>query len=192
LNGEPAIKSTIGPIDLSRAGTGGFDPGRSKWFIGIWILFEFLFVTNPLQLSSALRAAVLRLFGARIGRGVIMRPRLRVKFPWRLEIGDRSWIGESVWLHNQGQMSIGSDCVISQDSFLTTGSHDWQHTMDLLVKPVRIGSGVWITSRCMVLQGVEIGDNALVLPGSVVNRSLEAQSICGGVPARFLRRRDPP
>jgi putative colanic acid biosynthesis acetyltransferase WcaF len=82
--------------------------------------------------------------------------------------------------------------VISQDSFITTGSHDWQQTMELVVKPVSIGNGVWLNARCMVLQGVEIGDNALVLPGSVVNRSLPAQSICGGVPARFLRLREPP
>jgi putative colanic acid biosynthesis acetyltransferase WcaF len=182
----------VKPINLLQAGNRDYLPGRPQWFIVIWILFEFLFVSNPLQLSSRLRAAVLRLFGARIGKHVVMRPRIRVKYPWHLEVGERSWIGESVWLHNQVLLSIGSDTVISQDSFITTGSHDWQQTMELVVKPVSIGNGVWLNARCMVLQGVEIGDNALVLPGSVVNRSLPAQSICGGVPARFLRLREPP
>jgi putative colanic acid biosynthesis acetyltransferase WcaF len=178
------------PIDLSKAGNGTFTAGRSKIHIGIWLLVEWLLVTNPLQISSRLRIAVLRAFGATIGPGVIMRQRIRVKFPWRLTIGDRSWIGEGVWIHNQGELVIGHDTVVSQESFLTTGSHDIRATMDLVIKPVRIGDGVWITSRCMVLQGVEVGDNAVVLPGSVVDRSLEPEGIYGGVPARFIKPRE--
>lgn len=178
------------PIDLSKAGNGDFETGRSKIFIGLWLLVEWLFVTNSLQISSKVRILALRAFGATIGDGVIMRQRIRVKFPWRLTVGDRSWIGEGVWIHNQGELTIGSDTVISQESFLTTGSHDIRATMDLVIKPVRIGNGVWVTSRCMVLSGVEIGDNAVILPGSVVDRSVEAQSICGGVPARFIKHRE--
>ncbi|MCW2494344.1 WcaF family extracellular polysaccharide biosynthesis acetyltransferase [Jatrophihabitans sp.] len=178
------------PIDLSRAGNGSFDTGRSKLHIGLWLLVEWLFVTNSLQISSKLRIMALRAFGATIGEGVIMRQRIRVKFPWRLTIGDRCWIGEGVWIHNQGELTIGADTVISQESFLTTGSHDLRATMDLVITPVHIGSGVWVTSRCMVLSGVEIGDNAVILPGSVVDRSVEAQSIYGGVPARFVKRRE--
>lgn len=178
------------PIDLSKASNGSFTTGRSKTYIGLWLLLEWLLVTNPLQISSAVRVRTLRMFGAEIGSGVIMRQRIRVKFPWRLTIGDRSWIGEGVWIHNQGELSIGSDTVISQESFLTTGSHDLHRTMDLVIKPVRIGNGVWITSRCMVLQGVEIGDNTVVLPGSVVDKSLQPQSIYGGVPARFIKPRE--
>ncbi|HSY16193.1 MAG TPA: hypothetical protein VK816_09415 [Jatrophihabitantaceae bacterium] len=178
------------PINLSKAGNGDFRMGRSKLWIGLWILAEYALVSNPLQLSSAVRVRTLRAFGARIGAGVIMRPRLRVKFPWRLTIGDRCWIGEGVWIHNQGQLTIGADTVISQESFLTTGSHEPRRTMDLVVAPVTIGSGVWITSRCMVLSGVEIGDNTVVLPGGVVNRSLGAQGIYGGVPATFIGPRE--
>jgi putative colanic acid biosynthesis acetyltransferase WcaF len=178
------------PIDLSKASNGTFETGRSKLFIGVWLLVEWLFVTNSLQISSRLRIMALRWFGATIGDGVIMRQRVRIKFPWRLTIGDRCWIGEGVWIHNQEQLTIGSDTVVSQESFVTTGSHDPRATMDLVVKPVRIGSGVWITSRCMVLSGVEIGDNALVLPGAVVTSSLEPQGVYGGVPARYIRPRE--
>jgi len=178
------------PIDLSKATNGEFTMGRSKLWIGLWILAEYIFVSNPLQLSSTIRVAVLRAFGADIGDGVIMRPRLRVKFPWRLTIGARCWIGEGVWFHNQGQVTVGADTVVSQESFITTGSHELSRTMDLVVKPVTIGNGVWITSRCMVLQGLHIGDNAVVLPGAVVSRSLDPQGIYGGVPAKFIRRRE--
>ncbi len=183
----PAINPAI---DLSKAGNGDFETGRSKLFIGLWLLVEWIFVTNSLQISSKLRIMALRSFGATIGEGVIMRQRIRVKFPWRLTIGERCWIGEGVWIHNQGELSIGADTVVSQESFLTTGSHDIRSNMNLVIKPVRIGNGVWITSRCMVLSGVEIGDNALILPGSVVDRSVDPQSIYGGVPARFIKRRE--
>jgi putative colanic acid biosynthesis acetyltransferase WcaF len=188
---QPVTDGVVSPpIDLSRAGNGDFETGRSKLYIGLWLLVEWIFVTNSLQISSALRIKALRAFGATIGEGVIMRQRIRIKFPWRLTIGDRCWIGEGVWIHNQGELTIGADTVISQESFLTTGSHDLRATMDLVIRPVRIGSGVWVTSRCMVLSGVEIGDNAVILPGSVVDRSVEPQSIYGGVPARFVKRRE--
>lgn len=178
------------PINLAQAGNGSFTPGRPKWLIGVWLLVEWALVSNPLQISSRVRIGALRAFGAIIGDGVIMRQRIRVKFPWRLTIGDRSWIGEGVWIHNQGDLRIGADTVISQESFLTTGSHDVHATMDLIVRPVVIGDGVWVTSRCMVLSGVTIGDNAVVLPGSVVDRSLDPQKVYGGVPARYVKDRD--
>ena len=107
---------------------------------------------------------MLRLFGAKIGRDTLIR-NIHVKFPWNLQIGDRCWLGEGVWLHNQDKLTIGADSVISQQSFITTGSHDSKETMDLVTRPVRIGQGVWVTSRCIVLAGVEIGDNAVLTPG---------------------------
>lgn len=176
-------------INLARAGSGNFTRSRSAWFEALWMLCEAVFVTNTFQVSSALRCAILRAFGARIGKGVVFRPRTRVKFPWNLTIGDRCWIGEGVWFHNQDQIVVSNDVVISQESFLTTGSHDSARTMDLVVKPIRIDAGAWVTSRCIVLQGVHIGANTIVTPGSVVHRSLEADSVYGGNPARRIKDR---
>jgi putative colanic acid biosynthesis acetyltransferase WcaF len=184
------MNSSTRIIDLSKAGPGNFRRTRPKWLEALWMVVEWLFVTNPLQVSSRLRVAVLRLFGASIGVGVIMRPRVRVKFPWNLSIGDRSWIGEGVWIHDQAQVVIGHDVVISQETFITTGSHDTGRTMDLIVKPVVIHDGAWVTSRCIVLQGVEIGENSVVTPGSVVHRSLEANGIYGGNPCTFIKARE--
>lgn len=179
-----------GVIDLSRAGTGNFRRGRPKWFEALWMVFEWLLVTNPLQVSSAVRVFTLRLFGASIGKSVIMRPRIRVKFPWNLVIGDHCWIGEGVWIHNQAQVTIGNHVVVSQETFITTGSHDTRKTMDLIVRPVVIQDGAWVTSRCIVLQGVEIGRNTIVTPGSVVHRSLEPGGIYGGNPCKFINPRE--
>jgi putative colanic acid biosynthesis acetyltransferase WcaF len=176
------------PINLQKAGHGLFRRSRPLWFEYLWMILERVFVNNSLQPSTRVRTALLRLFGARIGRDTLIR-NIHVKFPWNLQIGDRCWLGEGVWLHNQDKITIGADSVISQQSFITTGSHDSKETMDLVTRPVRIGQGVWVTSRCIVLAGVEIGDNAILTPGSVANRSLGGGGVYSGNPARFLRPR---
>jgi putative colanic acid biosynthesis acetyltransferase WcaF len=177
------------PIDLASARSGNFRRTRSRLFEGLWMIVEVLLVSNPLQVSSRVRAATLRAFGARIGSNVIMRPRLRVKFPWNLDVGDNCWIGEGVWIHNQSFVTIGDNAVVSQEAFITTGSHDIYESMDLIVKPVVVRRGAWVTTRCIVLQGVEVGENAILTPGSVANKSLPPNSIWGGNPAKFIRER---
>ena len=136
-----------------------------------------------------MRAWALRMFGARIGVNVILRPRLRVRFPWNLRVGDNCWLGEGVWIHNQALVTIEDNAIVSQEAFITAGSHDIYSTMDLRVEPVTIRRGAWITSRCIVLQGVEVGENTVVTPGSVVQKSLPAGGIYAGNPAKFVRER---
>ncbi len=160
-----------------------------------WALVEPLLVRNSLQLSSRLRVAVLRFFGASIGSGVITRPGLRVRFPWKLEVGDRSWLGEDVWLHNQDRLLIGADVVVSQGSFVTTGTHAFRTDMALKTRPIHIRDGAWLTSRSIVLGGVTVGESALVLPNTVVRRDVPANAIFGAadgvvVGQRFTDSRD--
>src|SRR5215204_5874499 len=112
------------PIDLANAGPGNFKRTWSRIIEALWIIVEFFLVSNPLQVSSRARVWVLRLFGARIGANVLLRPRLRVKFPWNLQVGDNCWVGEGVWLHNQELVAIEENVVVSQEAFITTGSHD--------------------------------------------------------------------
>jgi putative colanic acid biosynthesis acetyltransferase WcaF len=177
------------PIDLSAAGPGNFRRTRSRAVEALWMIIEYLLISNPLQISSTLRVWALRQFGARIGANVIMRPRVRVKFPWNLEIGDNCWIGEGVWMHNQDLVTIEDNAVVSQEAFITTGSHDVYRSMDLVVRPVVIRRGAWVTTRCIVLQGAEIGQNTVVTPGSVVRGPLLPDRIYGGNPAAFIRER---
>lgn len=153
--------------------------GRPAWLVYLWGLIEAIVVTNPLQVSSRLRVAVLRLFGAEIGADVVFRPRTRVKFPWKLRIGDRSWIGEGVWIHNQDYVSIGSDSVVSQETFITTGSHDYRSDMALTTLPVVIDDGAWITSRCIVLGGSHLGASSVVTPNSVIRGSIKPGTVSG-------------
>ncbi|MEP7738177.1 hypothetical protein ABKW28_11030 [Nocardioides sp. 31GB23] len=179
------------PIDLSQA------PGaRESWdrplsTVLLWALVELLVVRNPWQLSSRLRVMALRRFGAQIGEGVIARPGLRVRFPWKLTVGDRSWIGEDVWLHNQDALDIGADVVVSQGTFITTGTHAFRTDMALRTRPIRIDDGVWVTSRCMVLGGAHIGESALILPNTVVKGAVPANSLYGSDTAGVVGQRFP-
>lgn len=163
--------------------------GRPVAIVYLWALVELMFVTNPLQVSSSLRVRALRLFGARIGQNVVFRPRTRVKFPWNLTVGDRSWIGEGVWIHNQDKVVIGHDVVISQEVFITTGSHAHRKDMALITRPIAIENGSWITSRSMILGGTELAPNCLVTPMSVVSGCFESNSILRGNPARLVGHR---
>lgn len=162
---------------------------KPRIIVYLWAVFELVFVTNAWQISSGLRVRVLRLFGADIGNGVVFRPRTRVKFPWKLHVGDRSWIGEGVWFHNQDHIYIGRDSVISQDTFLTTGSHAHRRDMALLTRPIRVGDGVWITSRCVVLGGVNIGRSSLVRPLTVVEGDIPENSVVSTGTANIIGKR---
>jgi putative colanic acid biosynthesis acetyltransferase WcaF len=173
-------------IDLSVAPGEKAAWDRPAFVVYLWSAFELLFVTNPWQISSRLRAAVLRAFGAKIGHGVLLRPRLRVKFPWKLTIGDRSWIGEDVWLHNQAQLDIGADVVVSQATFITTGTHAFRDDMALQTRPIVIEDGVWLTARCVVLAGSRIGKNALVTPNTVVRGDVPNDVMFGSPEGRVL------
>lgn len=178
-------------IDLSKAPGERAAWERPAWRVYLWAICELIFVTNPWQVSSSIRVRVLRAFGAEIGAGVIFRPRTRVKFPWKLHIGDRSWIGEGVWFHNQDHIRVGHDVVISQETMLTTGSHAHRRDMGLLTRPININDGVWITSRCMVLGGVTVGRSALVRAMTRVDCDVPAGVIwdrSGTVGNRFERK----
>jgi putative colanic acid biosynthesis acetyltransferase WcaF len=176
------------PIRLAKAGKGNFKRSRSRLIEALWMIVEFFLVSNPLQVSSRVRASALRFFGARIGRNVIMR-QLRVKFPWNLEVGNDCWFGEGVWIHNQGLVTIEENTALAHEVFITTGSHNIYESMDLIVKPVIIRRGAWLATRCMILQGVDVGENAVVTPNSVVNRSVPPNGIYAGNPAQFIRQR---
>lgn len=128
---------------------------------------------------------MLRWFGAKIGQGVVIRPTARFTYPWKIEIGDYSWIGDDVVLYSLDRIKIGQHCVISQKSYLCTGSHDIQDpTFRLITAPITIGNGVWLATDCFVAPGVEIGANTVVGARSSVFRSLPAATVCWGTPAR--------
>jgi len=176
-------------VDLDLAGPGNYVRRRGVLVEAMWFVIEAAIISNKLIPFSGLRAGLLRLFGARIGRRCRLLHPIRVKSPWNLEVGDSCWFGMDVWIYNQAPVRIGSNVCISQGSFLTAGSHALDGNMDLQVAPIVIEDGVWITAGCVVQKGITIGRSAVVTPLSVVHRSLEPEGIYGGNPCRFIRKR---
>ena len=176
-------------VPLARATKGNFVKKRSSIVQALWMIAEAIVLNNSLVPSSGIKVRLLRLFGAQIGTGCVCPHAFRVKYPWNLRIGDDCWIGDGVWLYNQGMIEIGSNVCISQRSFLSTGSHDWEGDMSLRIDPIIIEDGAWISSMCFVQKGVTGGRGSIVTPMSVVHKSIGPFSIVGGNPAKFIRWR---
>ena len=177
---SPSEPGEVRVISLSAAPGEKAAWDRPRIVIYLWAVCELLFVTNAWQISSKVRVAVLRAFGAEIDEGVVFRPRTRVKFPWKLHIGKDSWVGEGVWFHNQDHVYIGHDVVISQETFLTTGSHSYREDMALVTRPIHISDGVWISSRCLVLGGACVGRSAFATPMTILRKTIAPNSIVSG------------
>lgn len=136
------------------------------------------------------RRFLLRLFGAQIGKKALIRPSVNVTYPWKLKIGDYSWIGDNVVLYTLGNIEIGSHTVISQRSYICTGSHDYTSpTFDIYTKAIHIGDQVWIAADVFVAPGVTIGDGAVVGLRSTVLHDLPSGMVCYGNPAKPIRPR---
>ena len=177
---------------LDQFDSSAFDRGRPRLVEALWLLVQALFVSSWIP-GSAHRVALLRLFGARIGKGVMVKPGARIKFPWRLEVGDFSWIGEDAWIDNLATVTIGRNCCISQGAYLCTGSHDWSRTtFDLVLKPITIEDEAWIAAAGVVGPGVIVGRRAVLTLGSVAVSALRAGWIHSGHPAQAVRQRNGP
>jgi putative colanic acid biosynthesis acetyltransferase WcaF len=178
-------------VDLSKYSTGNFDRGAGPLKESLWILAgQFLFRLCPFKLSG-LKCAVLRAFGAKVGRGVVIKPRVTITFPWKLTLGDHVWLGEECWLLNLAPMVIESHVCISQRALLCTGNHNYKSpAFDLLIKPIRVEQGAWIGACAFVGPGVTVGSHAVLTAGSVATSDLQAFGIYRGNPAARVKERN--
>jgi putative colanic acid biosynthesis acetyltransferase WcaF len=170
--------------------TQGLDRGRSRWIEASWYLTKCLVFLSAWPFPSSLKCAILRWFGARIGRGVVIKPRVNIHFPWKLVIGDFSWIGEEVFILNFEPVTIGAHCCISQRAFLCAGNHDFRKPdMPYRNRPIIIEDGAWVGAQVVVSPGVTIGTEAVITAGSVVTKSQPANMVCSGNPCAATKRR---
>lgn len=178
-------------VDLSHYDNRWYSPGAGYWRRTLWFFVNHLILRSRLLRSSRLRVLLLRLFGARIGQGVVIRPEVSVKFPWNLRIGDHSWLAEGVSIRCVAPVSIGNHCAISQAAFLCTGNHDrTSPTFRLMVSPIVLEDGVWIGTRAIVAPGVTLGSHAMLTAASVLTRDAEPYGIYQGNPAAPVRVRE--
>jgi len=176
--------------DLSTARMPEGFRGRPAWFVQFWWIIQSLFFHTSPQFMYGWRRLLLRTFGAQIGKGVLIRPSASVTYPWKLRIGDFSWIGDGVTLYTLGEITIGDNSVVSQHSYLCTGSHDYtQTTFDLYAVPIHIEPEVWVAANVFVGPGVTIGRGIIVGASSVVLNDVPAGIICAGNPLTLIRPR---
>jgi putative colanic acid biosynthesis acetyltransferase WcaF len=182
MNIDPHAPSLV---DLRRYDQSWYDRGRPGWYVLLWWLVQAIaFPLTPHSWQSS-RAQLLRWFGASVGQGVIIRPTARFTYPWKVQIGDYSWIGDDVVVYSLDTVEIGQHCVISQHTYLCTGSHDiGDPAFGLKTAAIVIGNGAWVAADCFICPGVQIGSNAVIGARSQVTTSMPNQKVCWGSPCR--------
>jgi len=177
-------------LRLDKADRSGFDYGKPKVYVFLWFFIQdTVFRFSPISFYG-FRRWLLKLFGSKIGKGVKVRPRARLYYPWRIEIGDHASIGDDVWLYSIAPIKIGSHTVISQKSFLCTAGHDYLDPhFRTTAAPIVLGNGVWLAADVFVAQGVTIGNNAVVGARSSVYHDMPAGMICYGNPCQPVKCR---
>jgi putative colanic acid biosynthesis acetyltransferase WcaF len=168
----------------------GFELGRSRFVFALWYFTKRVFFLSPLPWPSRAKSWLLRLFGAEVGQGVYWKPRVNIHLPWKLKVGDHTWVGEEVCVINFAAVNIGAHCCLSQRSFLCAANHDYRSPeMSYRHAPIVLEDGVWIGAGAFIGPGVTVGVDAVITAMSLANRSLEGGWIYSGQPCAPVRRR---
>lgn len=159
-------------------------------YVQFWWIVQALIVKPLPQICYPIRRFLLRAFGAKIGQGVLIRPGVEITFPWKVSIGDNTWIGDDVTLYSLGPITIGANTVISQKSYICAADHDYTHTsFPIRERAVQIGAQVWIGADVWVGPGVTVADGAVVGARSSVINDLPEAMVCVGTPCKPLKPR---
>jgi len=189
LDGISSSARANGRTDLSRFNNDKYQPGAGTLKRCLWYLANAWFLASWLP-GGRFKVWMLRLFGAKIGQGVVIKPRVNIKYAWRLEVGDHVWIGEGVWIDNLDDVIVGPHVCISQGAMLLTGNHNYKReTFDLIVGRIVVEDGVWIGAQSVVCPGVTCRSHSVLSVGSIATKDLEPYSIYQGNPAVKLRER---
>ncbi len=176
-------------VDLSQYRNPNYHPGP-YWKRMTWHFINALFINSFIP-SSTLKITLLRLFGAVIGKGCVIKPHVNIKHPWMLDIGDYTWIGENVWIDNIAPVHIGSNCCLSQGVVIIVGNHRFDKVhFDLTLHPITLNNGVWIGAKSILLPGSILQDQSVITAGSVVKGNIPPDEIWGGNPAHFIKKRN--
>lgn len=177
-------------VRLAAYDNSDYHPGRPLPVLALWLWIGLPLLRAPWNPSSSLRRRLLRLFGSSVGQAVVIKPGVRVKYPWFLRVGDHAWLGEDVWIDNLAPVEIGSNVCISQGAYLCTGNHDWSDpAFGLKLGPIRIRDGAWIGAKAIVCPGITAAEGSVATAGSVVTKDLDPYTVYAGNPAVMLKPR---
>lgn len=177
-------------VNLKTYNNSWYKPGGALKRL-LWYVTSAVFFQSYLLPISSLKISILRMFGAKIAKGVVIKPSVQIKYPWFLEVGANTWIGEKVWIDNLEITKIGSNVCLSQGAMLLTGNHNYKKTtFDLIVQGIVIQEGVWVGAQAVVCPGVVCRSHSILSVGSVATEHLEAYTIYMGNPAKPLRKRE--
>lgn len=177
-------------VDLSKYKNPEYNHGAGAIKRLLWHMFSKVFIHSQLPTPVLFKLVILRTFGAKIGKGVVIKPNVNIKYPWFLEVEDYAWIGEEVWIDNLVMVKIGQSACLSQGAMLLTGNHDFtKSTFDLITGEIHIEEGAWIGAKSIVGPGVIVGSHAVLSGLSFASKSLKPYSIYRGNPADFIKNR---
>lgn len=170
--------------DLSKYDHSIYQPGRNGLVRGLWYITNAMFFKSSCFPFYGLKRTLLRWFGGKIGKAVVIKPCVNIKYPWHLTIGDHSWIGENVWIDNLADVTIGKNCCISQGAMLLCGNHDYtKESFDLKIDQIVLKDGAWVGAKSIVCPGVTMGQESVLTAGSVATKNLIENTIYQGNPA---------
>ncbi|MSR15861.1 MAG: colanic acid biosynthesis acetyltransferase WcaF [Gammaproteobacteria bacterium] len=176
--------------DLARYQVTGYTPGAGAVKRLLWYFINALVFDSPLFPVYGFKRWLLRVFGARIGTGVVIKPNVNIKYPWRLSIDRHSWIGEGAWIDNLADVSIAANVCVSQGAYLLTGNHDYKSVhFTLITRPIVLQEGVWVSAKAIVCPGVAMARNSILTVGSVLTSATEPNGIYVGNPAKWVKAR---
>ena len=168
----------------------GLNRGVSKFKETVWYLFKVLFFLTPIPYPQKFKVFLLRSFGGKIGKGIVIKPRVNIHMPWKLELADYVWLGEEVFILNFEPVKIGKNVCISQRAFLCGGNHNYHDpAFSYRNGPITIEEGAWIGAGCFIGPNVTIGVDTVVSAQSVVTTRLKPNSVYRGNPLEFVKNR---
>jgi putative colanic acid biosynthesis acetyltransferase WcaF len=175
--------------NLSKFNNSWYNPGANALKRLFWYFTNAVWINSAFPING-IKLFLLRLYGAKIGSRVVIKPHVNIKYPWLLEVGNNVWIGEYVWIDNLAKVSIADDVCISQGALLLCGNHNYKkEAFDLIVAEIKLEQGVWIGAKSTVCPGVTCHSHAVLAVGSVATSNLEPYSIYQGNPAKKIRER---
>ena len=156
----------------------------------VWNITYVIFFKYSPRPMHAWRSFILRLFGAKIGKGVHIYPKVKIWAPWNLEAHDEVGVADGVELYCQGRIILEYRSIISQRSYICTGTHDFTiKGHPLYTKSITISKLAWVAAEAFVGPGVVVGEGAVIGARSAVFKDVASWSVVGGNPAKFIKTR---